>query len=692
MPHPILQLHAPWPAGLSRASWTAARAVRDAIASNATSVEFAASESEWQRMLHAGVRPTLLHADAGHYFELRSAADDGTRPLVDARRLAASSPPLLGSMGGYFTNAEVHTEMNRLASAYPSWVRPPVSVGTSREGRAIEVTCVTADPSACAAKSALPTVLYTGLVHAREPATVMCLIHSLRRLLEDASSGGMDALHILAHRKLLFLPVANPDGYAWNQAHRPRGGGMKRKNGAKCCSRRPNSEDDGVDVNRNFAFKFAYDNIGSESEGCSEMWRGPFAFSEPETQAIRDLVTTHAPAAVLHWHGWGNDLALPFSYDWRAPMSAADLETHQEFGAEMSARNHYAVGRAWESVGYPVNGEADDWSYGEHGAVSMTMEVGNSRDSFWPSPSRILPIAEESVWPARYIAWAAGPQLQLSSLFLEPNSTAAGGEEANPNSALLRLVVQANGLRDVRTGHKLCACASRGGGGTALSGSADWVSSAASDAAAPAASSAAVRCAQPPECMELRELRARSSVTLPALRLAWPAANGQPSPSFVKLLLQWSAPSPAPTAGGQAAATAGGDAIAAGSSISIDIHTVGETRRGCAATPELCMCSPDAVGNLKFSHTCKAAIKQGSHCMAPKAAIAGENAASGVEDEFFAYKPAASGTCHVSATRKDTIITVYAECGRWGARAPLAFQNSETRVPDVSFPCDEGKT
>ena len=31
--------------------------------------------------------------------------------------------------------------------------------------------------------------------------------------------------------------------------------------------------------------QFAYDNVGSESDGCSEMWRGPSAFSEPETRA-----------------------------------------------------------------------------------------------------------------------------------------------------------------------------------------------------------------------------------------------------------------------------------------------------------------------------------------------------------------------------------------------------------------------
>ena len=58
--------------------------------------------------------------------------------------------------------------------------------------------------------------------------------------------------------------------------------------------------------------------------------------------------------------------------------------------------------RAWESVGYMTNGEADDWGWGEEHAVSLTLEVGSSKDSFWPSPSRVGPIAAETVLSATY--------------------------------------------------------------------------------------------------------------------------------------------------------------------------------------------------------------------------------------------------------------------------------------------------
>ena len=93
-------------------------------------------------------------------------------------------------------------------------------------------------------------------------------------LLESAERKEAWALQILSTRKLLFMPVANPDGcapslygsflirqppssfgrYAWNHQHRPKGGGMKRKNGLRTCSRGAGAttEYDGVDLNRNF--------------------------------------------------------------------------------------------------------------------------------------------------------------------------------------------------------------------------------------------------------------------------------------------------------------------------------------------------------------------------------------------------------------------------------------------------------
>jgi len=46
----------------------------------------------------------------------------------------------------------------------------------------------------------------------------------------------------------------------------------------------------GVDLNRNYSYKFAFDNEGSSNNPCQEDYRGPYPFSEPETQAIKNFV------------------------------------------------------------------------------------------------------------------------------------------------------------------------------------------------------------------------------------------------------------------------------------------------------------------------------------------------------------------------------------------------------------------
>lgn len=71
----------------------------------------------------------------------------------------------------------------------------------------------------------------------------------------------------------------------------------------------------GVDLNRNYDFQFALDNWGSSPDPCEEDYWGPEAFSEPETQAIRNFVDGH-PSIVtgINIHSYGNDWIYPFNY------------------------------------------------------------------------------------------------------------------------------------------------------------------------------------------------------------------------------------------------------------------------------------------------------------------------------------------------------------------------------------------
>ena len=72
----------------------------------------------------------------------------------------------------------------------------------------------------------------------------------------------------------------------------------------------------GVDLNRNYGFEFAHNDEGSHNEPCVSDYRGPNAFSEPETQAMRDLVTKYSNIKIaINFHAWGPLFIIPFNVD-----------------------------------------------------------------------------------------------------------------------------------------------------------------------------------------------------------------------------------------------------------------------------------------------------------------------------------------------------------------------------------------
>lgn len=70
----------------------------------------------------------------------------------------------------------------------------------------------------------------------------------------------------------------------------------------------------GIDLNRNYSYKFAYDNIGSNLDPCDEIYRGKYPFSEPETRAIKELVENNKVSTFINLHSYGNLWLEPFSY------------------------------------------------------------------------------------------------------------------------------------------------------------------------------------------------------------------------------------------------------------------------------------------------------------------------------------------------------------------------------------------
>jgi len=81
----------------------------------------------------------------------------------------------------------------------------------------------------------------------------------------------------------------------------------------------------------------------------------------------------------------------------------------------MASENGYTVGQGWEIL-YTVNGDANDWMYGEQVTkpkiMAYTQETGQS---FWPSQSQIIPLCEESYLSNLYLARFATPYAELTN-------------------------------------------------------------------------------------------------------------------------------------------------------------------------------------------------------------------------------------------------------------------------------------
>ena len=366
-------------------------------------IQFVVSEYDLHKLNKHNVNYSIIHEDIQSFYESRLNNNYEYRDFD------------LGSMGGYYTFNEIEDHLDEIANEYSSLVHK-ISIGSSLEGRNIWAVKISDNANIDENE---PEVLYTGLHHAREPMSYMNLFYFMYWLLENYESDDL-ANHLVNNRELWFIPAINPDGLVYNQSIASNGGGMQRKNMLETCSSSP----DGVDLNRNYSYMWAYDNDGSSPDGCNETYRGNSPFSEPETQVVRDFVENHNFPIALNYHSYSNLLIYPLGYEYENNVPQSDLDIFIEFGEDMVQYNGYELGTGPDLL-YPVNGEACDWMYGVHGIFAYTPEIGTGQDGFWPQTSRIVPLAEENLYPNQFLGVVAGAKYVID-VNIEENTFLSG--------------------------------------------------------------------------------------------------------------------------------------------------------------------------------------------------------------------------------------------------------------------------
>ncbi|HYN87966.1 MAG TPA: M14 family zinc carboxypeptidase, partial [Ardenticatenaceae bacterium] len=302
----------------------------------------------------------------------------------------------------YRTVTEIEAELRAWVEAAPQFVEL-LSAGPSWEttrgeaGRQLWTARLTNSER----PGPKPKLFVVGAHHARELVTPELALRFGAWLLDNYGSDG-DATWIMDHTEVWLMPVANPDGHV--MAERRYDWRKNTNDTYASCPLSASPDSFGVDLNCNYGYQWG--GSGSSGDPCNVVYRGPEAFSEPETRAVADLIAAQRFDLLVTLHSFGNYVLYPWSYS--GSVAPPEQPAFDALAARFSRWNGYQYGQT-SRVLYEAAGETTDWAYGAYGILGFTFEIGEYREgAFWPS----CEVAEEQIrenLPALiYAAKAAG--------------------------------------------------------------------------------------------------------------------------------------------------------------------------------------------------------------------------------------------------------------------------------------------
>ncbi|MER5488927.1 M14 family zinc carboxypeptidase, partial [Streptomyces sp. NPDC002812] len=321
-----------------------------------------------ERAPETGTAKVELFLTGGQAKELAAQGIKLAERKVPAKAAARSLAAGDGVFRPYSGKGGLQEEILRTAQENPGLTKV-VSIGKTVQGKDILALKVSKNAKKTR-DGGKPSTLFMSNQHAREWITP----EMTRRLMHHTLDNyGKDPriTKLVDSTELWFLLSANPDGYDYTFA--PDGQRLWRKN------LRDNNADgkittgDGVDLNRNFAYKWGYDNEGSSPNESSETYRGTKAASEPETVALDtfqkrigfDYAINYHSAAELILYGVGWQVATPTPDDVAYKALAGTPENPAVPGYYPQVSSEL----------YTTNGEADSQAANANGIMMFTPEM-----------------------------------------------------------------------------------------------------------------------------------------------------------------------------------------------------------------------------------------------------------------------------------------------------------------------------
>lgn len=134
------------------------------------------NDSEYEKLQKTSFKFDILIDDwYEHYNNLpKLSLSEKTEFIEKSKREMNVSGFGFGSMGGFYTLAEVITELDNMKTLYPNLITSKISIGNSVENRSMYMVKISDNPDLDENE---PEILYTALHHAREPQSMMQMIY-----------------------------------------------------------------------------------------------------------------------------------------------------------------------------------------------------------------------------------------------------------------------------------------------------------------------------------------------------------------------------------------------------------------------------------------------------------------------------------------------------------------------------------
>jgi hypothetical protein len=324
---------------------------------------------------------TTLNAD-----QVARLADQGVEmELKEVDGMSATQRATLQAAAGYNVYKKysgpggLKEEYEQVARRHPL-ITKLISIGKTTQGK--DIIALKVSLGAPLLKDGLkPSIVYFSAQHAREWITPE-MNRRLMHYMVDNYLKNKKVFDLVNTTEMWFVPVSNPDGYDWTFEPGQR---EWRKNLRDNDGDGEITDVDGVDPNRNFDYKWGYDNEGSSPDPTSLTYRGPSPNSEPESKALDALFKRVRPTMFVNYHSAAE--LLLYGVGWQVATPTPD----DQIGIALTGDDaHPAVPGYDPDIAaelYTTNGEVDSYLQETWGSFGITPEMSTCEDASNSDPN-----------------------------------------------------------------------------------------------------------------------------------------------------------------------------------------------------------------------------------------------------------------------------------------------------------------